>query len=76
LAAAGLRQIAGSVQCTINGLKDEITLPYIEAETGATIIHIQRNIIGSPKVTNVDLWQATSFIIACDSNRLQTLHPS
>ena len=47
--------IAGSVQCTINGLNGDLVLHAIEVKTGATIIHIQGDIRGSPKATNLDI---------------------
>jgi hypothetical protein len=46
---------AASVHCTINGLNGDVILRGIDAKTGATTIHVEGGIIGSPKVTNVDM---------------------
>lgn len=47
--------VAASVHGTVNGLNGNIVLHTIEAHTGATTVHAQGNIIGSPKVTNLDI---------------------
>ena len=47
--------LTGSVQCTINGLNGNLVLHSIEARTGTTIIHVQGDISGSPKATNLDI---------------------
>jgi len=57
--------IAGSVHCTINGLNADLVIHSIEAKTGATTIHAHGSIIGSPKVTNLD--------IAVSSGRVQDI---
>lgn len=46
---------ANSVHCTIDGLNGDVILRGIDAKTGATTIHAEGGIIGSPKITNVDL---------------------
>ncbi|MGA2847954.1 MAG: AsmA-like C-terminal region-containing protein [Terracidiphilus sp.] len=44
-----------SVHCTINGLNGDLVLHDIDATTGATTIHVQGGIVGSPKVADVDI---------------------
>lgn len=46
--------IAGSVQCTINGLNGNVVFHGIEAKTGATTAQVQGVVAGSPKVTELD----------------------
>jgi hypothetical protein len=46
---------ATSVHCAINGLNGDVILHGIDAKTGATTIHVEGGIIGSPKVINVDM---------------------
>ena len=47
--------VAASVQCTVNGLTGDVVLHSIDARTGATTIHAQGSVAGSPKVTNLDI---------------------
>jgi hypothetical protein len=47
--------VAASAHGTINGLDANIVLHTIEAHTGATTVHAEGNIVGSPKVTNLDI---------------------
>jgi uncharacterized protein involved in outer membrane biogenesis len=47
--------VDASIQSTINGLNGDVILHAIEAKTGATTIHVQGGVVGSPKVTDVDL---------------------
>jgi hypothetical protein len=47
--------IEGTVHSTINGLNANIVLHLIELRMGATTARVQGNIIGSPKVTNLDI---------------------
>ena len=47
--------VAGAVQCTINGLNANIVLHRIEAKTGRTVVHAGGDIMGSPKVTDLEL---------------------
>jgi hypothetical protein len=46
---------ATSVHCTINGLNGDLILHGIDAKTGATTIHAEGRIVGSPKVADVDI---------------------
>jgi AsmA-like C-terminal region len=47
--------VAASAHGTINGLDANIVLHTIEAHTGATTVQAKGNIVGSPKVTNLDI---------------------
>jgi AsmA-like C-terminal region len=47
--------VTASAHGTINGLDANIILHTIEAHTGATTVQAQGNIVGSPKVTNLDI---------------------
>jgi hypothetical protein len=46
--------LAGTVNCTINGLDGDVVLNRVELKIGATAIEAQGRIAGSPKVTDVD----------------------
>jgi len=46
---------ATSVHCAINGLNGDVILHGIDAKTGATTIHVEGGIVGSPKVIDVDI---------------------
>jgi hypothetical protein len=46
---------SAAVQCVINGLNGDVVLRGVEAKTAATAIHVQGGIMGSPKVTEVDI---------------------
>jgi hypothetical protein len=46
---------ATSIQCAINGLNGNVILHGIDAKTGATTIHVQGGIVGSPKVIDVNI---------------------
>jgi hypothetical protein len=48
-------RVAASAHGTINGLNANIVLHNIEAHTGATTVQAKGNIVGSPKVTNLDI---------------------
>jgi hypothetical protein len=48
-------RVAASARGTINGLDANIVLHSIEAHTGATTVQAKGNIVGSPKVTNLDI---------------------
>jgi hypothetical protein len=59
---------ATSVLCSINGLTGDVILHSIDAKTGATTIHVEGGVVGSPKVIDVD--------IAVVGGRMQDLlHP-
>jgi hypothetical protein len=47
--------VTASAHGTINGLDANIVLRTIEAHTGATTVQAKGNIVGSPKVTNLDI---------------------
>ena len=44
-----------SIHCSINGLNGDVVLDGMEAKTGATIIHVQGRVAGSPKAIDVDI---------------------
>jgi hypothetical protein len=46
---------ATSVHCGINGLNGDVILHGIDAKTGATTIHVEGGIVGSPKVIDVEM---------------------
>jgi hypothetical protein len=46
---------ATSVHCAINGLNGDVILHGIDAKTGATTIHVEGGIVGSPKVIDIDI---------------------
>jgi hypothetical protein len=46
---------SASIHCSINGLNGDVVLDSIEAKTGATTIHVQGGVVGSPKVIDVDM---------------------
>jgi hypothetical protein len=47
--------ITASAHCTINALNGDVILDAIDAKNGATTIHVQGGIVGSPKVIDVDI---------------------
>jgi hypothetical protein len=47
--------IQATAHSTINGLNANIVLHTIELRTGATVIRTRGSIVGSPKVTNLDI---------------------
>jgi AsmA-like C-terminal region len=47
--------VSGWAHGTVNGLNANIILHTIEAHTGSTIVSAKGGIVGSPKVTNLDL---------------------
>jgi hypothetical protein len=47
--------VAGSIQCTVNGLNGDVAMHTIEATMGATTIRAIGTVQGSPKATNLDL---------------------
>jgi hypothetical protein len=47
--------ILGSVKCTVNGLNGNLVLNGIELKIGATTLHAQGEIVGRPKVTDLDI---------------------
>jgi len=48
-------QVAASTHVTVNGLNANIILHTIDVHTGATAVHAEGNIVGSPKVTNLEI---------------------
>ena len=48
-------RVTASAHGTINGLDANIVLHSIEAHTGATTVQAKGTIVGSPKVTNLDI---------------------
>jgi hypothetical protein len=48
-------RVTTSAHGAINGLDANIVLDTIEARTGATTVQAKGNIVGSPKVTNLDI---------------------
>ena len=46
-------QFAASIHCSINGLNGDVVIDGIEAKTGATTIHVQGGVVGSPKAIDV-----------------------
>ena len=48
-------RVVASARGTINGLDANIVLHSIEAHTGATTVQAKGSIVGSPKVTNLDI---------------------
>jgi hypothetical protein len=48
-------RVVASAHGTINGLDANIVLHSIEARTGATTVQAKGTIVGSPKVTNLDI---------------------
>jgi len=47
--------VAASAQGTVNGLNGNVILHAVDAHTGATTVHVQGDIVGAPKATNLDL---------------------
>jgi hypothetical protein len=47
--------VTASVHCAINALSGDVLLDAIDAKFGSTAIHVQGGIVGSPKVTDVDI---------------------
>jgi hypothetical protein len=47
--------VAGSIQCTVNGVEGDVSIHGIEAHIGATTIHAAGAVEGSPKATNLDI---------------------
>lgn len=47
--------VHGEVQCTVNGLTGEVVLHHVMARSGKTIIVASGGIVGSPKITNIDV---------------------
>jgi hypothetical protein len=48
-------QLATSTHVTINGLNANIILHTIDVHTGATAVHAEGDIVGSPKVTDLEI---------------------
>lgn len=48
-------QLATSTHVTINGLNANIILHTVDAHTGSTAVHAEGDIVGSPKVTNLEI---------------------
>ena len=46
--------VLGTIQCTIDGTNGDLKIHSIEIKTGATTIHTEGEIAGSPKITNLD----------------------
>ncbi len=47
--------VLGTIQCTVDGTNGDLKIHSIEVKTGATTIHAEGQITGSPKITNLDL---------------------
>jgi hypothetical protein len=47
--------ILGSVKCTVNGLNGDLVLNDVDVKIGATTVHAQGDIMGRPKVTDLDI---------------------
>jgi hypothetical protein len=48
-------RVATSTHVTINGLNANIILHTVDVHTGATAVHAEGDIVGSPKVTNLEI---------------------
>ena len=48
-------RVAGSIQCTVNGLNGDVAMHNIELHAGATTIHAIGAVEGAPKATNLDI---------------------
>jgi AsmA-like C-terminal region len=48
-------KVTASTHGTVNGLNGNVVLHAVEVHTGATTVHVQGNIVGAPKATNLDL---------------------
>jgi hypothetical protein len=47
--------VAASAHGTVNGLNGDVILHGVDARTGVTTVHVQGDIAGAPKATNLDL---------------------
>jgi hypothetical protein len=47
--------VFGTIQCTVDGTNGDLKIHSIVAKIGATTIHAEGQISGSPKITNLDL---------------------
>jgi hypothetical protein len=47
--------ISGSAQCTVNALNANVLLHTIDLRTGATLVEASGAVMGSPKVTDLDI---------------------
>ena len=47
--------VYGEVQCTVNGLSGEVVLKRVAAKSGETLVVASGAIVGSPKITNIDV---------------------
>lgn len=47
--------VAASAHGTVNGLNGNVILHGVDARTGVTTVHVQGDIVGAPKATNLDL---------------------
>ncbi|HUD56111.1 MAG TPA: AsmA-like C-terminal region-containing protein [Terracidiphilus sp.] len=47
--------VYSEVQCTVNGLTGEVVLKQVVAKSGETIVVASGGIVGSPKITNIDV---------------------
>ncbi len=47
--------VYGEVQCTVNGLTGEVVLKQVAAKSGETLVVASGGIVGSPKITNIDV---------------------
>jgi hypothetical protein len=46
---------AASLHCTVNGVNGDVMIRAVDAKTGATNIHVQGGVAGSPKVIDVSI---------------------
>lgn len=47
--------VTAFMRCTINALNGNVVLDAIDGRSGRTTVHVQGGIVGSPKVTDVDI---------------------
>lgn len=47
--------VTAFMRCTINALNGNVVLDEIDGRSGMTTVHVQGGIVGSPKVTDVDI---------------------
>ena len=47
--------MSGTAQCTVNGLNANVVLHRIEVRTGRTVVHAGGAVVGSPKVTDLQM---------------------
>jgi hypothetical protein len=47
--------VQATIQCTIDGTNGDLKIHAIESKIGATDVHAQGSIAGSPKITNLDI---------------------